>query len=87
MDQAFRMKLRAEGQGIKPILRIGKNGISSSVIDEIRAQLKQRHLIKVQALRAYLMEATMDDLAADIKNSIKGVHVIEKKGHSVVLYK
>ncbi len=87
MDHSYRMKLRRDGQALKPILRIGKNGINFSVIEEIRIQLKNRRLIKILALRSYLMDNTMDDLASDMAHSIPGIHVIEKKGHTLVLYK
>jgi len=81
------MKLKAEAQRIKPLIRIGRNGLTTSVIEEIRSQLKVRRLMKVLALRSYLAENTMDDAASDIKNSIKGVHLIEVRGHTIVLYK
>ena len=87
MDSSHKMKLRAEAQRRKPAIRIGRNGLTSSVIEEIRSQLKARRLMKVLALRSYLSENTMDDAASDIKNSIHGVHVIEVKGHTLVLYK
>lgn len=87
MDVSYKMRLRGEAQGIKPTVRIGKNGVTSSVIEEIRSQLKVRKLIKVQMLRAYLVENSMDDAISDITNSIKGARIIDKRGHTFVLYK
>ncbi len=87
MDKTQKMKLRAEAQQIKPAIRIGRNGLTTSVIEEIRSQLKARRLMKVLALRSYLSDNTMDDAASDINNSIHGVHVIDVRGHTIVLYK
>lgn len=87
MDTSHKIKLRKEAQQIKPILRIGRNGLTTSVIEEIRSQLKARRLMKVLALRSYLADNTMEDAVSDIKNSIHGVHLIDVRGHTIVLYK
>jgi len=87
MDGSKKSKLRSEAQNIKPTVSIGKNGITSSVIEEIRSQLHVRRLIKVHMLRAYLAEGSVDDVIYDIRSSIRDVTVVDKRGHTVVLYK
>ena len=37
---------------IKPTIWIGKQGISEGLIDEIRAQMKTRHIIKIKWLQS-----------------------------------
>jgi len=87
MDSSMKMRLRGEAQKLRPVLRIGKNGVTASLIEEIRSQLKNKRLIKIQVLRSHFMERTMEDIAFDIRNSINGVQVIDKRGHTLVLYK
>jgi len=87
MDSSMKMRLRGEAQKLRPVLRIGKNGVTASLIEEIRSQLKSKRMIKIQVLRSHFMERTMEDIAFDIKNSIYGVHIIDKRGHTLVLYK
>lgn len=87
MDSSMKMRLRGEAQKIKPTLRVGKNGVTASLIEEIRSQLKNKRMMKIQVLRSHFMERTMEDIAFDIANSINGVHIIDLRGHTLVLYK
>ena len=45
------VKYRAIGQTIKPLVRIGKQGITQGLIDELKRMLKDHGVVKVLILR------------------------------------
>lgn len=47
-------ELASEAKNLKPIIQIGKNGISEGSVEEIRKHLKKRKLIKIKCLRYFL---------------------------------
>ena len=48
MDSKKRAELRAEAQKIKPVMIIGKRGITDEAVAELRSHLKRRRLVKVK---------------------------------------
>jgi RNA-binding protein len=55
MVEEFR-KLKTLAKSIKPIIRIGKNGVSGNVIKELKRLLKKYHLVKIKVLKAAPIE-------------------------------
>ena len=47
----IRDRYRAIGQTIKPLVRIGKQGITQGLIDELKRMLKDHGVVKVLILR------------------------------------
>ena len=77
--------LRAQAKHIQPIVRIGKGGISDSLLAEIGKQLKKRKLIKVRFLQSFVgLYDTRD--AADRITEETGSRIIHQVGNTVVLY-
>lgn len=46
--------LRKRSRSLIPVVRIGKAGLTDSIIEEIRRQIKKRKLIKVRFLKSSL---------------------------------
>ncbi len=69
---------------LKPVLRIGKNGITENVINDINTYLKKRRLIKVKLLKSFTgdRKKTAKEIA-DKTNS----EIIQQVGFVVSLYK
>lgn len=63
---------------IKPTIWIGRQGISDSLIDEIRGQIKTRHIIKVKWLQS--VEVDPQELARSC-----GVFLAQTRGKTMVL--
>jgi RNA-binding protein len=55
MVEEFR-KLKTLAKSIKPLIRIGKNGVSGNVIEELKRLLKKYHLVKIKVLKAAPIE-------------------------------
>ena len=74
----------------KPSVRIGKGGVNSGVIEEVKRQLKKQPLIKVRVLRAALASEVFDEmilkLATETRSKVCGrrgsVVVLARKGWS-----
>lgn len=78
---------------LKPIIQIGKQGLTKSSIEEIKKHLKKRKLIKIKCLKYFV-----DSLDLDGRNSVKmkeisklileqiNCRVIEIRGFTIVLY-
>ena len=69
---------RESFQDLKPTVWVGKRGITSVMIDEIRRQLNDRKVIKVRWLRN--TEVDPEEIAASA-----GAVLVEVRGRTLVL--
>jgi RNA-binding protein len=65
-------------QDLKPTVWIGKSGCSETMIDEIRAQLKKRKVVKVK----WLQSTDIDPGAVAART---GAELVEVRGRTLVL--
>ena len=88
MDKQMRNRLRTEGQGIAATLSIGKAGLTDGVVEELDAQLKRQHLVKVRVQRSALGEdrSAKDDQAVELSERL-GAELVERRGNTVLLYR
>lgn len=86
MDKEKIYQLRTEATKIKPILNIGKNGITESVVEEVKKQVKANRLIKIKMLKTSAegedIKASAEKLAEATKTTL-----IDVRGSTVVLYR
>ena len=80
------MNLREKAKNLEPIIRIGKNGITDSVVKEINEVLLKRKLIKVKFLKAALQDNDRKKLAQELAEKTCAT-LVESVGFVVVLYK
>ena len=86
MDKVKQYALKKESADLTPLLSIGKNGITDSMIEELKKQLKVRKLVKV---RIHKNSGETDDLksaAAELCEKCNAV-LIDVRGRTVTLYK
>lgn len=88
MDKEKLYKLRSEATHIKPILNVGKGGVSDQLITELKKAIKDRHLVKVKVLKSasYEEEDGIDGIAEKLADATRST-IIDVRGHSVVLYR
>ena len=79
-------KLRTEATKIKPILNIGKNGITDSVMEEIKKQVKANRLIKIKMLKTSAEGEDIKSSAEKLAEATKTT-LIDVRGSTVVLYR
>ncbi len=75
--------LRSLAVNIRPIVQIGKSGVSNEILTSIRHAADARELIKVNILQN--SDETAKDVAAMIDEM--GLNVVQIIGHNVVVFK
>jgi len=78
-----RAALRRRGQSIKPVIIIGKAGLSPDLVTATSDALRARELIKVRVLRE--APVTRDDIA-DFLAEATGSQCPGRIGHTFLLY-
>lgn len=84
MDIKKLKELKAKSHGLEATVQVGKEGITDSLIEEIKKQLKKRKLIKVKFLksageRKKLVEEIVSETGAILVRSVGRVAVLFKK--------
>ena len=88
MDKDLRNHLRREGQGLEATVNVGKAGLTDGLMEELDAQLKRNHLVKVRVQRG----ALGDDKDAKDAQALEmaersGAQLVERRGNTVLLYR
>ncbi|MCX8173242.1 MAG: YhbY family RNA-binding protein [Thermoplasmata archaeon] len=73
-----------EAHKIEATVRVGKNGLTDSVINEIRNQLKKRKVIKIKFLKTTKDLGTMHEFV-EILAEKTGARILDVRGGTVVL--
>ncbi len=76
--------LRSLGVNEKPVVIVGKEGLSTNLIDSALNALNARELIKVSVLKSF--DGDIDTLAFDIAMHTKS-SVVQQIGRTILLYK
>lgn len=71
---------------LEPVLRIGKSGLTESVIEEIKKQLQKKKLIKIKILKSALEDKDKKELAKEIAQKTDS-DLIHQVGFVIVLYR
>lgn len=75
--------LRSLAVNIKPIVQIGKSGLSNEILTSIRNAADARELIKVNILQ------NSDEVATDVAEAIEemGIDVVQIIGRNLIVFK
>ncbi|WP_125567592.1 YhbY family RNA-binding protein [Companilactobacillus insicii] len=77
--------LRGKAQTIKPLIQIGREGLSDNLLDQIELQINKNELIKISLLQNTMVEAhDLIEALAEFDDQIVPIQVI---GSKVVIYK
>jgi RNA-binding protein len=79
-------ELKAKAKALEPMVRIGKNGLTGSVVSQVALLLNKRKLVKVKFLKSFLENNERKSSAAELAQGT-GSELIEQVGFVVVLYK
>lgn len=78
-----RAELRAAAHHLKPVVHVGKDGLTAPVLDTLDDALRTRELIKVQAGR---MAGSARDAASEMAEQLHA-DVVQVIGRTVSLYR
>lgn len=84
LTQAEKKKLKGDAHHLKPVVHIGKEGMSDAVIKTINKALDDHELIKVQFLETAFLDRKLDSIhLAEIVHA----ELIQVIGHKIILYR
>ena len=84
IDKKTRIKLRSLAQTIKPIVWVGKEGFSESVLNQINEELFNHELIKIAVQESIEIPSEFELTEIAVK---LGAEVVTTIGRKIVLYK
>ncbi len=85
LTSSQRAHLRKIGHQLDPIVRIGKDGLSSGVMDAIEEAFNTHELIKVRTSGDPREDA--EQIAEELTDRIGPTHVVQTIGGVMVLYR
>jgi RNA-binding protein len=77
-------ELRSKARAMNPTMNIGKEGLTETVIEEIKKQLRQKKLIKIKMLQSLAQDKDKDAVAAELVEKTDAV-LIDRIGFVIVL--
>jgi RNA-binding protein len=86
MEKERLYQLKSEANQISPILNIGKNGVTDTLIEELSKQIKANRLVKIRVLKSAEEGKDVKAIAEEIADATRST-LIEVRGRTVVLYR
>lgn len=80
-----RAHLRSLAHDLKPILQVGRDGVTEAVLQSVMNAFNTRELMKVRVLDG--APEAVDEAAERIGEALMGVRVVYTMGRTVVLYR
>jgi RNA-binding protein len=69
---------------LKPVIRVGKNGVTENIINDVKMLVKKKKIVKIKVLRSALYSETMSQIADKILKETN-LKIVQLRGHSVVV--
>ncbi|HEX6940568.1 MAG TPA: ribosome assembly RNA-binding protein YhbY [Longimicrobiales bacterium] len=80
-----RAYLKSLAHPLKPILQIGKEGVTPAVVDTVASAFNTRELLKVKVLEA--APASARETADELASRIPGAEPVQVIGRTAILYR
>ena len=80
-----RAHLKSLAHPLKPILQIGKDGVSEALLASVHDAFHNRELFKIKVLESAPADAR--ELAPDLADRIPDAHLVQVIGRTIVLYR
>lgn len=80
-----RAHLRSLAHSLKPVLFVGKEGLTEATVHSLAEAFNARELLKVKVQEAAPLTAR--DAGAELATRLEGVHHVQTIGRTVVLYR
>lgn len=89
MDNETLKFLRAKAHTLHATVRVGRSGLTESIVKETKKQLNKKKLIKIKILNSVSKEKTRDEVEKMIMGLARKTcsKLIHKVGFTAVLYK
>lgn len=80
-----RAHLRSLAHELRPIVHVGKEGLTDAVVEATEEAFNTRELLKARVLEA--APNGVRDVAHDLAGRLDGVQVVQVIGHIAILYR
>ena len=80
-----RAHLKSLAHALKPVVHVGKEGVTATVLGTLNDAFRTRELLKVKVLEA--APASARDTASEIEAGVSDVNVVQTIGRTIVLYR
>ncbi|HSJ26017.1 MAG TPA: ribosome assembly RNA-binding protein YhbY [Longimicrobiales bacterium] len=80
-----RAALKSLAHPLKPILQIGREGVTDATVQSVADAFHNRELLKVKVLEA--APASAREVGSMLAGGIEGSHLVQVIGRTVVLYR
>lgn len=80
-----RAQLKSLAHPLKPLLHIGKEGVTGTVVESVREAFNTRELLKVKVLEGAPQSAR--EIGEDLAWRLEGVELVQVIGRTLVLYR
>ena len=80
-----RAHLKSLAHALPPVVHVGKEGITATVLGTLNDAFRTRELLKVKVLEA--APASARDTASEIEAGVSDVNVVQTIGRTIVLYR
>lgn len=78
--------MRNRSSSTKPLVQIGKHGVTDGIIEAIDSHLERTETVKVRVLKTGLKEMDVKDISREIIEKT-GSDLVEIRGHTFVLHR
>ncbi len=82
----MRRRLRAKGVLLEPVIRVGKEGLTSGLIQEVDRQLEDKGLIKVRFEKSAVRKWDRKELAERLAELVDA-ELVDVRGRTAVLFR
>jgi RNA-binding protein len=79
-------ELKTKAKLAKPLVWVGKNGITDEIIEQTKTFLKKRKLVKIKLLNSYVEEHDKKVAAMELALKTES-HLVDFTGFMITLYK
>jgi RNA-binding protein len=79
-------EMSKKGKTLKPIIQIGKSGLTDSMVEHLKTLLKKRKVIKVKLLRSYIEGKDKKEVFNEIASKADAI-LVDTIGFVLVLGK
>ncbi len=76
--------LRSEANRLQPLIQIGKNGLTDSVVDLVEEALEAKELIKLSILQNCAEDK--NDIAKKLEK-LQDLHIVQIIGSTIIVYR
>jgi RNA-binding protein len=85
LEARQRALLRSIARAVRPILQIGKDGVTDAVTDAVVTALNNRELLKIRVLET--APASAREIGEQLVARIDGAHLVQVIGRMLVIYR